>query len=201
MVRLAQLDADGAADGLGQRLVGGAAKNFHNAFDSDSDKIAVAGRRKASATVTAGKICAKRISKVAGHDVRIRVTNGPEEHRTLSSHDSGWTDAIKCSRPERTPDRLSLPAPCRDESLYRTKPATRGWLMSVVAPHRTSGCRKPRTYFDASAASMACVTSGASGFTADSKRFRILPSRLTRNLVKFHLMSPAVGESGPARMP
>src|SRR5579864_6110760 len=40
--------------------------------------------------------------------------------------------------------------------------------------------------------SMALTTLGASGFTAGSKRASTLPSRPTRNLVKFHLMSPPV---------
>ncbi len=40
-------------------------------------------------------------------------------------------------------------------------------------------------------ASMALVTSGASGFTRGSKRETILPSLLIRNLVKFHWISPA----------
>ena len=40
---------------------------------------------------------------------------------------------------------------------------------------------------------MADVTSGESGVTLDSKRWTTLPLRSTRNLVKFHLMSPGVG--------
>src|SRR5580700_11366592 len=38
--------------------------------------------------------------------------------------------------------------------------------------------------------SIAEVTSGESGVTAGSKRCTTLPLRSTRNLVKFHLMSP-----------
>src|SRR5450755_337944 len=42
------------------------------------------------------------------------------------------------------------------------------------------------------AASIASTTGWASGFTAGSKRAITLPSRSTRNLVKFHLISPPV---------
>ncbi len=38
---------------------------------------------------------------------------------------------------------------------------------------------------------MALVTSGESGVVAGSKRAITWPLRLTRNFVKFHLMSPA----------
>src|SRR3982074_3283957 len=43
-----------------------------------------------------------------------------------------------------------------------------------------------------SAASMALITSGASGFTMGSNRAITFPSLPTRNFVKFHLISPPV---------
>jgi hypothetical protein len=45
--------------------------------------------------------------------------------------------------------------------------------------------------------SIAPTTSGASGFTGDSKRATTVPLRSARNFVKFHLMSPII--SGLAR--
>ena len=48
----------------------------------------------------------------------------------------------------------------------------------------------PTTY-RFSSFSMASTTSGESGFTGDSNRATTFPCRSTRNLVKFHLMSPA----------
>src|SRR2546423_4936532 len=53
-------------------------------------------------------------------------------------------------------------------------------------------------HFAASAASIASVTSGESGLVRGSKRLMIFPSRPIRNLLKFHLMSPGYGDSGPA---
>lgn len=47
-------------------------------------------------------------------------------------------------------------------------------------------------YFWLSCFSTAETTSVESGVTADSKRCTTLPLRLTRNFVKFHLMSPAI---------
>src|SRR3954463_10934240 len=58
--------------------------------------------------------------------------------------------------------------------------------LKVVSPKATS---KP--YFP-SACSMTAVTSAESGVVAGSKRETTLPLRSTRNLVKFHLISPAV---------
>ena len=55
-----------------------------------------------------------------------------------------------------------------------------------------------KSYFAASAASTALVTWSESGFTLESKRFRILPSRPIKNLVKFQRMLPGNGESLPA---
>lgn len=55
-----------------------------------------------------------------------------------------------------------------------------------------------RIYFAARAASMACVTSGESGFTLESKRATMFPSRPITNFVKFQRMSPGKGESLPA---
>src|ERR1700722_6482202 len=46
---------------------------------------------------------------------------------------------------------------------------------------------------------MAWVTSGESGFTLESNRFTIVPSRPMRNLVKFQRMFPGNGELAPAR--
>lgn len=56
----------------------------------------------------------------------------------------------------------------------------------------------PVDYLAARADSMASVTLVESGFTAESNRFKIFPSRLMRNLVKFQRISPANGESLPA---
>jgi len=72
--------------------------------------------------------------------------------------------------------------------------------MRITAARRRSCLliKKRRTYFAARAVSMAATTSGASGDGAGSKRLRILPSRLIRNLPKFHLMSPGNGECSPA---
>ena len=53
-------------------------------------------------------------------------------------------------------------------------------------------------YLLSSAFSTACVNSAESGFTFESNRFRIFPSRPMRNLLKFHLMSPGKGEPAPA---
>src|ERR1035441_2308934 len=53
-------------------------------------------------------------------------------------------------------------------------------------------------YLLPSAFSTACVNSAESGFTFESNRFRIFPSRPIRNLLKFHLMSPGNGEPSPA---
>jgi len=49
-----------------------------------------------------------------------------------------------------------------------------------------------RLYFNCF--SIAPVTSFESGVTAGSKRCTTLPSRSTRNLVKFHLISPLIPE-------
>lgn len=61
--------------------------------------------------------------------------------------------------------------------------------------------RAPRLHYGlaASAVSMAATSSGSSGFTFESKRPTIFPSRSMRNFVKFHPMSPGNGEPGPAR--
>src|SRR6266404_8404962 len=67
-----------------------------------------------------------------------------------------------------------------------------------VSLAKISGFDRIVTYFDASAASMAAVTSGESGVVLGSNRLMILPSRPMRNLPKFHLMSPGKGESFPA---
>lgn len=53
-------------------------------------------------------------------------------------------------------------------------------------------CKIGYTSYCFKAVSIAAITSGESGFTAGSKRARILPSRETRNFVKFHLISPPV---------
>ena len=65
------------------------------------------------------------------------------------------------------------------------------------SPH-CGGQGRSVVYFAVSAVSTALVTSGASGVVFGSKRFKILPSLPIRNLPKFHLMSPANGESFPA---
>jgi len=57
---------------------------------------------------------------------------------------------------------------------------------------------RPVDYFAASAASTALITSGDSGVTFELNRSRILPSRPTRNLLKFQVMLPGKGESLPA---
>src|SRR5258708_1319597 len=75
------------------------------------------------------------------------------------------------------------------------------WCLSWLSPH----CLVPAKYLGAlpqprpsesvyyfNAFSMAEVTSGESGVTLGSKRAITLPSRPTRNLVKFHLISPPV---------
>src|SRR6267154_2903609 len=55
-----------------------------------------------------------------------------------------------------------------------------------------------RRYLAARAALIAAITSGESGVASEGNRLRMAPSRLTRNLVKFHLMSPENGPSLPA---
>lgn len=52
-------------------------------------------------------------------------------------------------------------------------------------------------YFAFSAASMAAMTSGASGLVLGLKRWSTVPSLPTRNLPKFHSMSPGNFASGP----
>ena len=52
-------------------------------------------------------------------------------------------------------------------------------------------------YFAARAASMASVISLPSGVTLLSQRLMIFPSRLMRNLPKFHFTSPGNGDSLP----
>ena len=59
------------------------------------------------------------------------------------------------------------------------------------AHHNTVGDLVRRTSIYLSVFSIAALTSGESGVTAGSKRATTLPSRSTRNLVKFHLISPA----------
>src|ERR1019366_5564645 len=59
------------------------------------------------------------------------------------------------------------------------------------AHHNTVGDLVRRTSIYLRVFSIAALTSGESGVTAGSKRATTLPSRSTRNLVKFHLISPA----------
>src|SRR5436190_11964838 len=65
---------------------------------------------------------------------------------------------------------------------------------------RSSRVRRPKVglkppdskpYFSARYFSIACDTSSLSGFTLGSKRATTCPLRSTRNLLKFHLISPA----------
>src|SRR5690242_7853886 len=65
-------------------------------------------------------------------------------------------------------------------------------------PDITPPLKPVQLYFAASADSMAWVTSAESGFTGEAKRFRILPSRPTTNLVKFQPILPGKGEPSPA---
>src|SRR5271154_6015994 len=61
----------------------------------------------------------------------------------------------------------------------------------ALTNERASGAALP-PYVYCRAFSMAEVTSGESGFTLGSKRPITVPSRPTRNFVKFHWISPPV---------
>ncbi len=75
-------------------------------------------------------------------------------------------------------------------------------LNSVYAPACAGGyppfvrTRRRGAYFAASAASMAWVRSADSGVTFESYQWMSVPSRPTRNLLKFHVILP--GEAGRA---
>lgn len=73
--------------------------------------------------------------------------------------------------------------------IRRTRGATRfAWLpASRHDPRPIDTCAQHlAAYFAATAFSIAAITSGESGVVAGSKRATTLPSRSTRNLVKFH---------------
>src|SRR5437879_5255755 len=83
------------------------------------------------------------------------------------------------------------------------------WLVRPWTPG-TTGKEEPEdqevekpapgaAHLEARAASIAAITSGESGLVECRKRRMIFPSRPIRNLLKFHLMSPGNGDSGPAR--
>src|SRR5882724_811227 len=82
----------------------------------------------------------------------------------------------------------------------RSKRAKENGGLNAAAEQRSSGREFHAAILDAdgclaygfSCFSIASVTSFESGVTADSKRCTTLPLRSTRNLVKFHLMSPVM---------
>ena len=86
--------------------------------------------------------------------------------------------------PRRLEDKLG---PIRGEMKIPTpsldKTEGQGWVPSMVEIWTVR-------YF--SCFSIAAVTSCESGVTAGSKRCTTLPSRSTKNLVKFHLISPVM---------
>lgn len=70
-----------------------------------------------------------------------------------------------------------------------TTPAAHGKLPRSIP--ESAFCANGAGYW-VSAFSMAATTCGESGVTSGSKRATIFPLRSTRNLVKFHLISPPV---------
>ncbi len=86
--------------------------------------------------------------------------------------------------------RMSLPS---ERSVYAAGEALHlsdGWPTLQPEGRVPWQPRSSFPYFAPSAASIASIISGESGFTLDSKRLMILPSRPTRNLLKFQRMSP-----------
>ena len=114
-----------------------------------------------------------------------------------------WTASLSATAPEpktRTAwdSRQSAQDRARSTPTLTLKSGDSSWSYRRFDYKTSLGWLEVRIpYFAASASLIAATTAGASGLSPGSKRLRILPSRPTRNLPKFHFTSPGKGEVGP----